>query len=187
MHPVTEFLRSRRSQTRVGLPAPNEQILNTVFEAAFRAPDHGWLHPYRILVLREAGQARLASAWANYEARKVGAPLSEEQRLALFQKTQRAPMIIAVVASPKQHPKIPQTEQHSAATNVAYGIVMGLEAEGFGAIWRTGEMCRERAFLTELGLSESETIAAFIYTGTVVTPDGPAPSVRVSDFVSTLE
>ena len=45
-----DFLLTRRSFPILTTPAPSKEQLNTLMQAALRAPDHGNLKPYRFLV-----------------------------------------------------------------------------------------------------------------------------------------
>ena len=52
-----ELLLRRNSSAKLTEPAPTEEALQTMLAAASRAPDHGWIRPWRFLSVR--GDARL--------------------------------------------------------------------------------------------------------------------------------
>ena len=75
-----------------------------------------------------------------------------------------------LVAHLGAHPKVPEIEQlHSLACAAGY-MLLAAHAEGFGAIWRTGEISYTAELRAELGLAENERVLGFLYLGT---PEGP--------------
>src|SRR6516162_7931183 len=53
-----ELLRTRYSASQLGAPAPSAEAIEALLEAAARAPDHGRLQPWRlILIERDARRA----------------------------------------------------------------------------------------------------------------------------------
>jgi nitroreductase len=165
-------------------PAPDDAQLARMFRAAMSAPDHAGLTPWRFVVIRRPALPALgellAEAWA---ARNPGAEpaLIERQR----QKAQRAPLVIGVVAHLRAGlAKVPEIEQLLAAGVAAGHLLLAAEALGFGAVWLSGENCRDRRVCRALGLSDNEHLLGFINIGTpaseVPTPERPdhAPLVR---------
>jgi nitroreductase len=98
----------------------------------------------------------------------------------------RAPLVIAVVAVPQAHPKVPVQEQIITAGCVAHGLVNAAFALGLGAVWRSGEFSYDPWVLQGLGLTEGEQLVGYIYLGTPeVAPRLPAPrdlSAQVSHW-----
>lgn len=71
-----------------------------------------------------------------------------------------------------------------SAACAAHAILLAAQAKGYAGVWRTGDAAFDRSVMTELGLSENEEIAGFIYLGT---RDGPAkmiPTLAPDDFLS---
>lgn len=172
---ATDFLLSRRSHPAKALtaPAPEGEALARLLTAAVRVPDHGMLEPWRFLVLRGAGLARFAAA---IRARAAASGQDADKGAALYE---RAPLVVAVVASPKASPKIPVIEQTLSAGAVALGLVNAALAEGWGAGWITGWPAYDRPLVEEtLGLAPQEWIAGFVALGTGTAPaDRPRPDV----------
>ena len=50
-----EALHTRVSAPRLGGDPPDENVLNNIFEAALRAPDHALLRPWRFIVVKQDG------------------------------------------------------------------------------------------------------------------------------------
>lgn len=183
MTPVMKALLTRSSEPRLQAPAPDDTLLETVFDCAARAPDHALLRPWRYLVIRGESLGALGELF-------VRAASSPEQPLAireqkLLDMPQRAPLIIVGIASPKAHASVPEIEQ-LMSTSVGMGyMLLALQDSGFGAFWRTGPLASHPVVRDGLGLSEQEQIAGFLYVGSVqgykptATRPKPAEFVRV--------
>ncbi len=168
-------LTGRRSVGRLVEPAPSDDELATLLQAAVAAPDHGRLRPWRFVVVDGPGLDRLGAAYAAAHAeREPGA--GADAWAAARDKPRRAPLIVAVVARPTPARKVPDWEQLASAACAAYGICLAAHALGYGAMWRTGWYGDAPAVRELLGLADRETVAGWIYLGTV--PDDCVPAPR---------
>lgn len=168
---------NRSSEPRLDAPAPDGEILDSIFQCAARAPDHALLRPWRYLVVEGEGLDRLGGLFA-----QTGE--TEAEREKLRKMPLRAPMIIVGITSMKPHPKVPEIEQFmSTAVGMGY-MLLALESAGFGGMWRTGPMAYHPSVKAGLGLKEHEAIAGFLYAGTVINPKPDLPRPETSHFVS---
>ena len=163
-----DFLNARRStpSRQLGEPGPDAAQLQQLLTAAIRVPDHGKLTPWRLLLIRGDARARLGERLAEIHQRKepgiADATLTKDRERYTF-----APVIIAVIARiDAQHPKIPQQEQLLSASCVAYNLLLGAQALGFGAQWLTGWAAYDADAGALLGLSAQERIVSFVHIGT---------------------
>jgi len=169
-----DFLDSRRSvpSRLLGEPGPNPEELQRLLGTAIRVPDHGKLVPWRLLLVRGAARPELGVALAQIHLRvdpDVPAPVLQKDR----ERFEFAPLIIIVIARvDPSHPKVPEQEQLLSAGYVAYNLLLGAQALGFGAQILTGWAAYDRHVAKLLGLSESERVIAFVHVGT---PREPAP------------
>ncbi|AKF07927.1 Nitroreductase family protein [Sandaracinus amylolyticus] len=180
MMDAMELLLSRRSLGKLGEPAPEGAALDRILRVALRAPDHGALRPWRVLLIRGEARARFGEVMADSLKRRKPS-VSDEDLARERDKALRAPLLVIVAASYKTGGKnIPEVEQLLSAGCVAYGLEIAAQAEGFGAIWKTGDAVYDRAVHERLGLGESEHIVGVLYVGTptMVPPDGARPSVE---------
>ena len=167
-----EFLTSRLSVASRQLtePGPDEAQLDALLAAAIRVPDHGKLTPWRLLLIRGAARALLgAQLAAIHLAHEPGAATSviEKDR----ERFSFAPLVVAVVAHvDAQHAKVPAQEQILSAGCVAYNLLLGAQALGFGAQWLTGWAAYDRDVAALLGLAESESVIGFVHIGTAREP-----------------
>lgn len=160
-----DFLLTRRSRPAKTLtgPAPDRTDLGILLSAAARTPDHGMLVPWRFLVIEKAALARLAGLAAE-RAREIGKEDGDVEKVrSVFAN---APLIVAVIASPKPSEKIPQIEQTLSAGAVCLSLLNAALAAGWGANWLTGWTALDRPFLQALGLVEGEFVAGYMHIGT---------------------
>jgi nitroreductase len=177
-----DVLNQRRSvpSRQLGEPGPNQEQLRQLLSAAIRVPDHGKLVPWRLVVIRGDARARLGDALAAIHLRnEPGAPPSviEKDR----DRFNFAPLIVAVVARIEpDHPKIPAQEQLLSAGSVAYNLLLGAQALGFGAQWLTGWAAYDREAATLLGLAANERVIGFVHIGTAreAAPERTRPALE---------
>ncbi|MFT7287125.1 MAG: nitroreductase [Halieaceae bacterium] len=178
---IMAWLKARNSAPRLTGPGPSGEELDEMLGCAMRAPDHGWLRPWRFISIQgdrraDFGELILASllrrepdACDRYRQKALDAPL-------------RAPLIVAVAAAITAHPKIPAWEQRMAAGCAAHGLLLSAEAMGYAAIWRTGAIAEDPELARQLGCSEQEEMVAFVYIGMRDGPSKPLPTMNTKDF-----
>ena len=170
MQPL-DFLNHRRSTPSrlLGEPAPDPAQLEQLLAAAVRVPDHGALAPWRILAIGGESRLRLGEFLATRALELdacVSAAAQEKDRLRFV----RAPLVLAVIASLRANPKVPEIEQILSAGNVCFALLQASQALGFGAQWLTGWAAYDEAVMAHLGLLQRERIVGFIHVGSVQTP-----------------
>ncbi|MFV1873769.1 MAG: nitroreductase family protein [Oleiphilus sp.] len=184
-NPILELLCQRVSSPRLTEPAPDKQALNLIYKSALRAPDHMMLRPWRYLVIEGDARNKLSDIFlraAEAKALSLGEPLSDFKVDKLKSMTHRAPMIIVAIASLVEHPKVPEQEQLlSCGVGVGY-MLLALQAQGFGGIWRTGDLAFDQHVYQDLGLAENESIVGFLYLGTPAGELKSVPELNPDDF-----
>ena len=167
-----DALLTRTSVKRTTEPAPAGADLETLLRAALRAPDHKCLRPWRFIVVRGDARDRLGNVFATaLAAREPGTPadLLERERT----KPRRAPLLLVVVIRPQEGvPGVPVVEQVLSAGAAAENILIAAHALGYGGMWRTGAAAYDPLVQRALGLTDTESIAGFLYLGT----PGEAPA-----------
>ena len=175
---VMDFLQSRRSRPAKTLraPGPDHAALAPILTAGLRVPDHGKLEPWRLVVFDGAAMDRLADL-ARARGAALGIVPDKIDKAALLFET--APLMVLVVAAPVESEKVPEVEQILSAGCVCLSLVNAALASGWGANWITGYAAHDAAFAQNLGLSEAETIAGFIFIGTegAAPPERPRPDI----------
>ena len=176
-----QVLQKRISSPLLKEPGPTKQQLEQIFKAALRAPDHGALQPWRFLLIE--GDAREKFAEELYSI-KLSEQAPERDLDKAKKMPLRAPAIIVVIASIKEHPNIPEIEQEYSAATAAQNIILAAEALDLGAVWRTGWPAFHNDVNSVLGLQKKEKIIGFIYIGTRAMDRRPIPELAINDFVS---
>ena len=173
-------LQKRVSSAILEAPAPTKKQLDEMFKAALRAPDHGALTPWRFLTI--AGEVRQKFSDALYRIREAegvtGRGLNKMKTIGL-----RAPMIIVAIASIKESEKIPDAEQDWSAVAATQNLILAAEAQGLGAIWRTGWPAFHQQVNALLGLTNSEKIIGFVYVGQRPEERRPITPLALHDYV----
>lgn len=175
------FLLARRSCREVTAPGPDDAELELILRAALRAPDFGQLRPYRFLAARGEGLERLGRAMER-AAVAAGKPDKVVARAPTLPR--RAPLLITVVASPREHKNVPRYDQELCAACAVLLMQMAARALGYGGLWRSGWLMYDRGFHAELGLADHEQIVGFLYLGTPAEEEGELPAVDSAAFLS---
>lgn len=158
-------------------PGPDSAVLEQLISASIRVPDHGKLTPFRII--RLAGEAKLdfgARLAALASARDPDLP--EARRLKEQRRYTYAPLVLIVVACLQPDSSIPVIEQQLTAGCVAYNLLLGAQALGFGAQWLTGWAAHDPEAAAIAGLKADEQIIGFVHIGTPASAaiDRPRPA-----------
>ncbi len=180
------LLHSRNSAPKLSEPAPRGEVLNDMLKAAMRAPDHARLRPWRFLTIEGSARSSLGDIFANAaQLRNLASgkvALTSEELEKIANKALRAPLIIAVVACIKEHPKVPEIEQVISAGCAAQGILLAAHAHGFAGVWRTGANAFDRVVMERLGLLANEQLVGFLYLGTIEGNYKPLVELPVEDY-----
>ncbi|MGB1238882.1 MAG: NAD(P)H nitroreductase [Pseudomonadales bacterium] len=177
-----DLLHNRVSTPALMEPAPSAEQLEVMFQAAARAPDHANLRPWRMIVTQGEGLVKMGELFLE-ATHKLDPAQAEAKEARLLNMPLRAPMIITVVASIVEHPKVPELEQLITAGCAAHAMELAAYAQGLGAMWRSGDLMFDANVKAGLGLSESEQIVGFLYLGTPKTVR-QACAVDSTEFVS---
>lgn len=180
---VVDFIINRRSNGKVGEPAPPPDVVQRAIAAAVAAPDHGRLRPWEFILIEGDARAKLGGIMADgLLARDPQAP--EAMVAKARNNLLRAPLIIVVVAKVHvAHPKIPEIEQVLATGAAAENLILALHAEGYGCVWRTGAPSYDPAVKAALGLRPSDQIVGFVYVGTPIGEPTPVPRPDAGSFI----
>ncbi len=173
------LLQKRVSVSKLVAPVPSQADLEQAFAAAVRAADHGKLQPWRFLVIEAEGLALLSDVFVT-AVRNVNPEVSP----AVVEKAQkmpgRAPMIIVAIACTQENPGVPRQEQIIACGCATQNLINALFIQGYGAIWRSGDMTINPHVKEQLHIAVNEEIIGFVYVGTPVQeiPEPPAADVN---------
>lgn len=181
-----EAMRSRHSVSPafLGEPGPDPTTLETLLDAAARAPDHGCLRPWRFLIVRGEDRARLGDVLAAALAKRD--PSADEAALAKERaKPLRAPLIVIVAARIEpDHPKIPAVEQILSAGAAVQNLLLAATALGLGAKWVSGPGAHDEHVKQALGLRPQDLIAGLVFLGRTSGSPPVVPHASAVDLAS---
>ena len=173
MNDVVSFLSTRRSVTAktmaVGTvdPAHLEAILN----AGIRVPDHGALKPWKLVVISGAARERLDREIIHAEFRAENPDAKPEVEAVETGRLQRSDVVIAVLSTPVEHPKIDVWEMQLSAGAVCTTLLYAAQSYGYAAQWLTEWYAYNDRMLEALGgRVGTDRIAGFIYIGEKIKP-----------------
>lgn len=183
-----EVLNDRRSvpSRQLGEPGPDDTTLRRLIEAAIRVPDHGKLEPFRIRVLRGDAKLEFGRRLAKL-AVEANPDLPDSKREKEQRRYEFAPLVLVVSTKIDTDSKVPELEQNLTAGCVAYNLLLGAQALGYGAQWLTGWAAYNRDVAKLLGMKKHEHVVGFIHIGTsgIDAPERDRPSY--DDIVSTWQ
>jgi len=158
-------LQTRTSAARLAGPGPGLEELDRLLQAAGRAPDHGRLRPWRLIVLE--GAVREAFTAAAAEAKRARLPaMTAEQLAAERDKMNRSPTIVVVgCAVNREQTKVPEIEQVVAVGAAAQNLFLAAHDLGYGVMWKTGAAAYDPAVKATVGLRPDDHIVAIMHLG----------------------
>jgi nitroreductase len=171
--PIIDFMLKRNSAPIPELrePAPGDDEIATMIRIATRVPDHGRLAPWRFVLYRGKAREEIGEKLAELAEKREG-PLTEARRNQELTRFSRAPLVIGVISSPKENPKIPQWEMFLSGGAAAMSLVLAANALGYGTNWITNWYSDVEEGKRILGLAPHERVVGFVHIGSY---DGPAP------------
>ncbi|WP_425499199.1 nitroreductase family protein [Hoeflea poritis] len=182
------YLETRRSipANVMTEPGPDRDTIQEMLTLATRVPDHGKLAPWRFIVFRGQGRDRIGARLAELASRKEPDMLAERREQEETRMT-RAPVVIAVVSTAGEHPKIPEWEQVLSAGAVCLNLFMAANACGFSANWLSEWMSYDPEALEILGVQPGERIAGMLHIGTPGMPPSERPRPDVDQLTTWVE
>ncbi|MGU3576777.1 nitroreductase [Brucellaceae bacterium C25G] len=184
---VIEFLTKRHSTpiSALAAPGPDEDQLQLMLKLAARVPDHGRLTPWRFIIYRGDARKKVGELLVE-RAEQLEGPLNDARREQELKRFDRAPLVIGVVSSPVEHPRIPEWEMFLSAGAAAMNLCLAANALGFGTNWITNWYSRDEQGLKILGVAPHERVAGFIHIGTsqMDVPERPRADMttKVSEY-----
>lgn len=172
-------IRSRRSTAPVTDAAPSEAELREHLAVAAHSPDHAGLRPWRLISIRGAARQRLGEALVIGFGDEPGTPAAAKTA----SRPLRAPLLVAIVCTPVQHPKVPAWEQLAATAAMVGTLELVLFNAGWTAMWRSGPAVELPDVRRLLELAEHEQLLGWLYIGG--SPDtGPAQNAAAGSAVA---
>ena len=162
---ILSLLETRRSgkPRELVAPGPTAEELERILKIAVRVPDHGKLHPWRIVTVaddqRSAFSALLRQALAEENPQATPAHFEQENEFSYY-----AGQLVVLISAPIENHKIPVWEQQLSCGTVGMNLLLAAHALGYVAGWVTGW----RAYSPKVNAAfcgPGERIAGFIFIG----------------------
>lgn len=174
------------SPKRLMAPGPDADDIGLILQGALRSPDHGGLHPWRVVTFGTEQREALAEQFEQEKRRRDPLASARDLQRAREHAT-RSPVLLAFVVSPKARSKVPVREQWLSAGAALGNLLNAAHQLGFGAIVLSGERCFDAVLLRELGLAPEEFLAGFVSMGTVAEVPPPKAHAQPSAVLSTWQ
>jgi nitroreductase len=156
---------TRTSAARLAEPGPSPEELDRLLQAAGRAPDHGRLKPWRLIVLKDALREAFTAAAAQAKLARLPA-VTAEQLAAEREKMNLSPTIVVIgCAVNRAQTKIPEIEQIIAVGAAAQNLFLAAHDMGYGVMWKTGAAAYDPAVKATLGLRPDDHIVGIMHLG----------------------
>lgn len=177
-----QLIESRQSIGQLVEPAPSEAELAQAIQAALSAPDHHRLRPWSFMQIR-GDEARTAFGHALLDALKATGETAQAQLERVLAQPFRAPLILVCVVKTQVHPKVPVVEQVLSMGAAIQNLLLVLNAQGYGSMWRSGALVESPVLKQQLGLAATDEIAGLVYIGTAARPLPARERLLVSEYL----
>jgi nitroreductase len=174
-------LHTRRSIKFLRAPAPCQQELDYLFQAAMVAPDHRALRPWRFKLIRGAAIGRLADIAIAAVKRADVAAMPAQKEKSVRAWLQGVPLLIALACKiDKTQSKVPEQEQLLATGAAIMNLLNAAHMMGYGAFWSTGL----GSYLKEVQETLGFDALTYRFLGylAVGTPVFAAPTIQRPDY-----
>ena len=169
-------------------PIPRETI-ETLLEAAVRAPNHKLTEPWRFVILTNGARDRFAELRARQRLTKFPDPTSEEARTAtekMRKETEQTPALIVVMCAVSPDPKT-REEDYAAAMMATANLLIAAASLGLGTYLRTGSLMQDPEVTALAGLEPGFRIVGIVSLGYPEADDPPRrrrPASELTRWVS---
>lgn len=142
---------------------PTRQELEQMLTIAARTPDHGKLHPWRLVIVAEDQRDTLAAllrrALSQEDPLATAAHHNKEEEFAFYGGT-----LVVLVSAPIRDHKIPVWEQELSCGAVGLNLLLAAHSLGYVGGWVTGWRAYS-PLVTAAFCAPGERIAGFIFIG----------------------
>ena len=107
MNKALKNILERNSHRNLIDPIPSEDEMEQVYQAALRAPDHAWVRPSSFIQVSGEGLKKLSDIFVRV-AKESFEDLTDDTLEKYKNAPFRAPLIVILVSTKKDHPKVPR-------------------------------------------------------------------------------
>ena len=165
---MSEFYIKRRSvlARKMSSKTIPDEDLDKILSAGIRVPDHGALNPWKICVIKGNKLKQIDENIILSEFKKDNPNATEIQLETESKRFQRASVILVVLSTPLEHPKIPIWEMTLSSGAVCMNLLSCAQSLGYAAQWLTEWYAYNNKMIEYLGGRVGiDKISGFIYLG----------------------
>ncbi|SOD14613.1 nitroreductase family protein [Pedobacter xixiisoli] len=184
---LSEIIKNRRSifpesYTKEEIPT---DVIEQILESANYAPTHKLTQPWRFMVIRKEGKAKLGAELGDIYKRVVPAEKFLQKKYDSFgQKTSQADVIIAINIQFHED-KVPNWEEIAAVGCAVQNMALTAEALNVGAYWSSPPLIDHLGDFLALG--ENEKCYGLFYMGYHNAESRPANRTPIAEKVKWIE
>ncbi len=146
-------------------PIKDDDLL-TIINAGIRVRDHGALNPWKIKVIKDDKLKVIDENIILTEFKRENPEANDESLIIESKRLQRASVVMAVISTPVEHPKIPNWEMVLSSGAVCMNLLSCAQSLGYAAQWLTEWYAYNNKMLEYLGGRPGiDRISGFIYIG----------------------
>jgi nitroreductase len=163
--PIPELIEQRRSIKKFTDRAVTPQEIETLLEAAVRAPNHRLTRPWHFYVLGTESRYAYGLALGERKARKLqDIEAARALRETIANEHRALPCMIAVAIAQHENPET-REEDYAAAMMAIENLALTAVALGLGTHIKTGGVMADEASRAAVGVSAAERIVAIVNVG----------------------
>ena len=146
-------------------PIKDEHI-DLIVKAGIRVPDHGALNPWKIKIIKGEKLKITDEEVILPEFKKTNPQASNDMLEIESKRLQRASVVLAVLSTPVDHPKISKWEMVLSSGAVCMNLLSCAQSLGYAAQWLTEWYSyNDRMIKVVGGKPDTDKLAGFIYIG----------------------
>jgi nitroreductase len=183
---VTEAIRERRSIKRFSGEAPDDRQIETLLDAAVRAPNHRLTNPWRFYVLGAEARHAYGLALGERRARKIDDPNKAREVCEKAAAEHReVPCIVAAAMVLNDDPEI-REEDYAAVMMGVQNMALAAVELRLGTHIKSGAVMDDPAARAAVGVPEGQRIVAIVHLGVPAEFPPPRPRPPASDCTTWL-
>lgn len=160
-----DAIRARRSIKRFTARAVTRAEIETLLNAAVRAPNHHLTQPWRFYVLGPEARYAYGLALGSRKARKLDDPAKAgELRETVAAEHRALPLMLVVAMIENESPEV-REEDYAAVMMAVQNIALAAVSLGLGTQLKTGAVMADPAARVAAGVSDGERIVAVLNVG----------------------
>jgi nitroreductase len=181
---VLDAIASRRSiKAFTDRPVTPEEI-ETLLDAATRAPNHRMTEPWRFYVLGPEARRAYGAALGARKAKRMEDEAAGQAVIEKVAVTHEAlPAMLAVSMTVDENPEI-REEDYAATYMAIQNLSLAAHATGLGVHIKSGAVMDDPSARAAVGLPEGERIVATVFVGEPEAMPDPKPRRGASDLTT---